>query len=262
MDDQQHSALPAPATQGDVVARFYVPQERLQPYVTFFYFVEAIGPLTDFLYPEWGNVRFAAAGRWHVDMPGFPDPVPQTAVLFGPTDRHGRIETSGGTTFGFGLTPIGWHRLVNDNAGAMANRVVPLGGRLGMDGETLRARLVADADDTARVVRLEQLLLARLEVRPPVNAAVLAADQALRTRPAKAPAFARAAGLSELQGFLERGFAAFDELGGAGEFLGAIGQRERLASSRLFAGDPDPFGDGVSRTPRRGSAGSRARSDP
>lgn len=73
---------------------------------------------------------------------------------------------------------------------------------------------------------------------------------------------ARAAGLSELQGFLERGFSAFDELGGAGEFLGAIGQRERLASSRLFAGDPDPFGDGVSRTPRRGSAGSRARSDP
>lgn len=70
---------------------------------------------------------------------------------------------------------------------------------------------------------------------------------------------ARAAGLSELQGFLERGFGAFEELGGADEFLEAIGHRERQASSRLFAGDPDPFGDGVSRTPRRGSAGSRAR---
>lgn len=73
---------------------------------------------------------------------------------------------------------------------------------------------------------------------------------------------ARAAGLSELQGFLERGFGAFEALGGAGEFLGAIGRRERQVSSRLFDGDPDPFGDGVSRTPRRGSAGSRARSDP
>lgn len=70
---------------------------------------------------------------------------------------------------------------------------------------------------------------------------------------------ARAAGLSELQGFLERGFGAFEALGGAGEFLESIGHRERQASNRLFAGDPDPFGDGVSRTPRRGSAGSRAR---
>jgi hypothetical protein len=73
---------------------------------------------------------------------------------------------------------------------------------------------------------------------------------------------AKAAGLSELQGFLERGFGAFEALGGAGEFLESIGHRERQASRRLFEGHPDPFGDGVSRTPRRGSAGSRARSDP
>ena len=73
---------------------------------------------------------------------------------------------------------------------------------------------------------------------------------------------ARAAGLSELQGFLERGFGAFEELDGAGEFLEAIGHRERQVSSRLFDGDPDPFRPEVSRTPRRGSAGSRARSDP
>jgi hypothetical protein len=72
---------------------------------------------------------------------------------------------------------------------------------------------------------------------------------------------ARAAGLSELQGFLERGFSAFEKLDGAGDFLEAIGHRERRASDRLFAGDPDPFGagPGVSRTPRRGSARSRAR---
>ncbi|MCX7033525.1 MAG: hypothetical protein NT046_06080 [Arenimonas sp.] len=70
---------------------------------------------------------------------------------------------------------------------------------------------------------------------------------------------ARAAGLSELQGFLERGFGAFEALDGAGEFLEAIGHRERQVSARLFAGDSDPFGEGVSRTPRRGSAGSRAR---
>ncbi|KFN45275.1 FFLEELY motif protein [Arenimonas composti] len=52
---------------------------------------------------------------------------------------------------------------------------------------------------------------------------------------------ARAAGLGELQGFLERGFAAFAELGDADAFLEAIGERERQASARLFAGHPDPF---------------------
>lgn len=52
---------------------------------------------------------------------------------------------------------------------------------------------------------------------------------------------ARAAGLGELQGFLERGFSAFGALGGADDFLDAIVARERESSRRLFAGLPDPF---------------------
>jgi hypothetical protein len=53
---------------------------------------------------------------------------------------------------------------------------------------------------------------------------------------------ARFAGLSELQGFLERGVAAFEELGDAEAFVGEIERAERKASKRLFAGEPDPFG--------------------
>ena len=52
---------------------------------------------------------------------------------------------------------------------------------------------------------------------------------------------ARAAGLSELQGFLERGFEAFARLDGADDFLDAIVAREREASRRLFAEAADPF---------------------
>lgn len=52
---------------------------------------------------------------------------------------------------------------------------------------------------------------------------------------------AKLAGLSELQGFLERGFAAFDRLGGAEEFLARIAEREQAVSRRLFDGDPQPF---------------------
>lgn len=52
---------------------------------------------------------------------------------------------------------------------------------------------------------------------------------------------ARAAGLAELQGFLERGFAAFAELGDARGFIAEIEADERDVSKRLFDDDPDPF---------------------
>ena len=49
---------------------------------------------------------------------------------------------------------------------------------------------------------------------------------------------ARLAGYSELQEFLEGGFGAFSTMGRADEFLGAIGERERAISSRLFSSGP------------------------
>jgi hypothetical protein len=52
---------------------------------------------------------------------------------------------------------------------------------------------------------------------------------------------AKAAGLEELQGFLERGFIAFGELGDAPAFIREIEAAERGVAQRLFAGDPDPF---------------------
>ena len=52
---------------------------------------------------------------------------------------------------------------------------------------------------------------------------------------------ARAAGLSELQGFLERGFDAFAQLGGADRFLERVARGEGEVSRRLFAAHPRPF---------------------
>jgi len=54
---------------------------------------------------------------------------------------------------------------------------------------------------------------------------------------------AKAAGLGELQAFLERGFAAFAELGDAHTFLSDIRGNETRVMRRLFAGDADPFRD-------------------
>jgi hypothetical protein len=49
------------------------------------------------------------------------------------------------------------------------------------------------------------------------------------------------AGLSALQEFLERGFAAFKQMHGAEDFLATIVRRESAVVDRLFAAHPRPF---------------------
>ena len=49
---------------------------------------------------------------------------------------------------------------------------------------------------------------------------------------------ARAAGLADLQDFLERGFCAFRAMHGAGEFLAALRERETAIVSEMF-GEPE-----------------------
>ena len=46
---------------------------------------------------------------------------------------------------------------------------------------------------------------------------------------------AQAAGLSELQKFLEAGFDAFGAMKGAGDFLELVARRERALAAALFA---------------------------
>ena len=52
---------------------------------------------------------------------------------------------------------------------------------------------------------------------------------------------ARAAGLGELQSFLERGFGAYAKLDDVASFIEDIERSEREVSRRLFAADPAPF---------------------
>ena len=54
---------------------------------------------------------------------------------------------------------------------------------------------------------------------------------------------ARAAGLSALQAFLERGFGAFRAMRGAGEFLVTVQTRETALMNAIFAGERAPFPD-------------------
>ena len=53
---------------------------------------------------------------------------------------------------------------------------------------------------------------------------------------------ARAAGLAELQGFLETGFDTFAAMGGAKDFIALVATRERSFAAAQFAADPDAAG--------------------
>jgi AraC-like DNA-binding protein len=172
----------------------YLPAVALQSYVTFYYFVTAHGPLEDFLYPEWGNVRFLLEGDWRVTMDGY-GPDPQVEVLYGPTDRCGAVTTTGGRLVGFGLTPLGWRRLIGTDADLMANRVRPLGDDLGAPAQELRAAFASDDSHASGVARLDALLTDLVSRRPPESPAFVAIALALQSRPADAVQFAAAAGV-------------------------------------------------------------------
>jgi hypothetical protein len=54
---------------------------------------------------------------------------------------------------------------------------------------------------------------------------------------------ARAAGLSALQDFLERGFASFASMHGADEFLATVDARETALMGEILSGNAAPFPD-------------------
>ena len=59
---------------------------------------------------------------------------------------------------------------------------------------------------------------------------------------------ARAAGLTELQRFLEAGFDTFREMNGAQEFITMVRTREQALASALFAATPDEVEDATTAT--------------
>ena len=70
-----------------------------------------------------------------------------------------------------------------------------------------------------------------------VRTPMLGAALTMMRRPAKL------AGLAALQDFLERGFAAFRRMHGAGEFLRTVADREARIHVAIVAGANDPFPD-------------------
>lgn len=126
--------------------------------------------------------------------------------------------------------------LTNALDAALLDKLV---GDLGMTTELTPAmyaeayRLCRNYDE--RVRQLDQLV----EVGHGVNKLVHRPFVGALLRLAHGPA--HRAGWSDLQDFLEGGYAAFQAMDDAAPFLEVVEQRERLILARIYAGEPDPF---------------------
>lgn len=175
--------------------RILFPDERLRSYATFYYFVTCDAALEDFLYPEWGNVRFSLGGSWWVASRAVRGRFPEAGALFGPTDRAFRVTSLGGRCGGLGLTPLGWERLIALPADRLSNRITELGDLLGPSGEAIRDEL-RDASPEQGAALFDRLLLDRLAASAPNSGAAIRVDRVLREAPSDAAAFAASVGMT------------------------------------------------------------------
>ena len=116
---------------GAVAVRFFMPSPLLAPYVSTYYLTEVSLPdgelIEDWLHPEWANLRFSKGGSWSSALGDAPlEPLP-SAILTGPTSQAAHFRMGGGTrSWGIGLLPLGWLRLLGVPASSYVDGTVDL----------------------------------------------------------------------------------------------------------------------------------------
>ncbi len=170
-DGQAATALPE--------AYFALATAALRPLITTYYRVVAPEPLTDYLHPEWGNIRFTTKGNWHVSRSGCSDPSPGHHSLFGPSDRTATVTTDGQSAMvGVGLTALGWNQLVGVPANLHANRMGPLSAVYG-DGADALWQTLCSLPWAETPAVLDAYFLARAAAAPPADPLIEAVQAAL-----------------------------------------------------------------------------------
>ena len=105
-----------------------MPPPELRQYFTTFYLIEITvadgGVLSDFLHPEWGNLRFHAGKLPRAETRDGIILSGTTFAVTGPSSQA--VQISVGTTrmWGIGLLPLGWAQFVSAPAADFANAAV------------------------------------------------------------------------------------------------------------------------------------------
>ena len=111
-----------------ITIRFALPSEQLRPFVTTYYQTIFEGPVgewvEDYFHPEWANLRMSTqSARYAANVAEELQPSPAFTVS-GPSSRATRFAITPGHSWGIGLMPLGWAKLIAEPAGDYANRTV------------------------------------------------------------------------------------------------------------------------------------------
>lgn len=112
-----------------IITRFFSPAPALTPYISTYYLTEvrvADGQrLSDWLHPEWANLRFFSGNGNPMAAVGKDEPEPASRfTLAGPTSRAVHFSASTMRVWGIGLLPLGWAKFVMEPAEQYADRFV------------------------------------------------------------------------------------------------------------------------------------------
>ena len=108
-----------------ISTHFFRPSADVAPYISSFYIIDfALGAdeiVTDWLHPEWGNIRFSENDCWFAGTDGRFEPLPPQ-VGTGPTSHTIPFRIHGPTRiWGVGILPRGWLRLMDAPANSLAD---------------------------------------------------------------------------------------------------------------------------------------------
>jgi AraC-like DNA-binding protein len=111
-----------------VRVRFYPPPPVLRRYFTSFYVAEWAVPdgeqITDYLLPEWANLRFHSGGLPMAETLSGERMEPTAFPVTGPSTKTLRFTIGSSRMWGIGLLPLGWAKFIRANAATYANAAV------------------------------------------------------------------------------------------------------------------------------------------
>ena len=168
----------------DVRVRFYLPSEALRPHFTTFYITEITVPdgglVTDWLHPEWANLRICAGDFFDSELAGTRYGKAM-APFTGPTSTTVRFTVSTVRFWGVGMLPLGWARLMGVPAHDYANRIFDSHAEpaLASFRSLVDGLFGPEPDEAAELARIEAHFAARMHGVVPDEARIVACHRAL-----------------------------------------------------------------------------------
>ena len=107
--------------------RFFQPPTGMRRYFTTFYLMEASVAdgerVTDYLHPEWGNLRFHSGDVPDASVEGGMAISGSAFAATGPSSKAVHFTIGSTRMWGMGLLPLGWAKFVGISAASLANGV-------------------------------------------------------------------------------------------------------------------------------------------